>query len=300
MRTNRQLFANSNALVVFSAAARCGSFTRAGQELGMAQASVSYFIKQLEKNLGVTLFHRQHRRVELTEAGRRFYHQLATGFSIIENGLSELQQNTAANRVTISSSTAFASYWLLPRMAGFQARFPDVDLRIQTSDKDIDLVQESTSLGVLLGDGNFDKYDCELLAEEEIYAICRNDFFEHRVRPESPAQIAEYPLIHLDEPFRPRANWSDWFGYFDHDFVDYHDGLRLNDYALVIQAALENQGIALGWYHIAKRLLDSGLLVKAVPEKYVSGNGFYLIWPRNSPLSHSARIVRDWIVRQTR
>ena len=275
-------------------------FTLAGHELGMAQASVSYFIKQLEKNLGVMLFHRHHRRVELTEAGRRFYHQLAAGLSIIEHGLIELQQNSAANRVTLSSSTAFASYWLLPRMAGFQANFPDIDLRIQTSDKDVDLVQESTSLGVLLGDGNFDKYDSELLAEEEIYAICRNDFFDGHPQPVSPADIARFPLIHLDEPFRPRATWTDWFQYFHHDFTDYNDGLRLNDYALVIQAALENQGIALGWYHIASRLLDSGLLIKAVPEKYVSGNGFYLIWPRHLPLGSGTRIVRDWILRQAR
>ena len=264
----------------------------------MTQASVSYFIKQLEQYLEVKLFKREHRKVSLTDAGERFYQEVASGFSFIERGLDYLQQQVRENHVTISSSTAFASYWLLPRMIAFRKAYPEIDLRLQTSDKDINLIEESISLGIRLGQGDWEEFDCALLAHEKIYAVAISDYFQQREKPEKPKDLVKHRMIHLDEPFRPRTTWTDWFTANGVDFYDKGEGLRLNDYALVIQAALEGQGIAFGWQHIVDRLIDAGLLIKVLPNSFDTGKAFYLIWPKTKTLSPQAIKVRDWIVSQ--
>ncbi len=298
MQRIKQLLPISNSLLVFCVAARMGNFTHAGRELAMTQASVSYFIKQLEQHLGIKLFQRQHRKVTLTEEGERLYQEVVTGFSFLQRGVEFIKQKAGENHVTISSSTAFASYWLLPRMMAFRRAYPEIDLRLQTSDKDVDLIEESISLGIRHGEGEWDEYDCALLAHEQIFAIAKNDYFETRPRPEKPSDLIRHRLIHLDEPFRPRTSWQDWFSAMGVDFYDKGEGLRLNDYALVIQAALEGQGIAFGWQHIVDRLIDAGLLIKVIPESFDSGKAFYLVWPKNKTLSPEAVKVRDWIVGQ--
>ena len=298
MQNIKKLLPVSNSIMVFCSAARLSNFTHAGQELGMSQASVSYFIKQLEIYLGVTLFVRQHRKVTLTDDGERFYHEISTGMSFIQRAVETLHQKAGEQHVTISSSTAFASYWLLPRMMEFRNTYSHIDLRLQTSDKDANLIDESISLGIQLGDGNWPEYDCALLAHEEIYAIAQSNYFESRKRPNTPEGLAKHRLVHLDEPFRPRTTWTDWFFANGVEYDDNGEGLRLNDYALVIQAVLEGQGIAFGWRHIVDRLISSGLIVKVLPHSFVTGKGFYLIWPKNKTLSSQAKKVRDWIVAQ--
>ena len=217
---------------------------------------------------------------------------------MVQRGIEFIKQSTGENHVTISSSTAFASYWLLPRMMAFRKTHPEIDLRLQTSDKDVDLIDESISLGIRHGEGNWDEYDCALLAHEQIFVVAKNDYFDARPHPQKLEDLMKHRLIHLDEPFRPRTSWKDWFTANGVDFYDKGEGLRLNDYALVIQATLEGQGIAFGWQHIVDRLIAAGLLIKVVPDCFDTGQAFYLVWPKNKSLSPQALKVRDWIVDQ--
>ncbi len=300
MHNLKLLLPISNSLLVFTVAARIGNFTKTGQELGMTQASVSYFIKQLEQYLGVPLFHRQHRKVLLTDEGERLFQEVSTGFTFVQRGIEFIKQRASENHVTISSSTAFASYWLLPRMMAFRRTHPEIDLRLQTSDKDVNLIDESISLGIRHGEGDWSEYDCAELAREQIFAVAKNDYFNTRDRPQKLEDLMKHRLIHLDEPFRPRTSWKDWFAANRVDFYDKGEGLRLNDYALVIQATLEGQGIAFGWQHIVDRLIDAGLLIKVVPDSFDTGKAFYLVWPKEKSLSPEAIKVRDWIVKQIR
>ena len=265
----------------------------------MKQASVSYFIKQLEINLGVRLFHRQHRKVKLTEIGERLYQDVSAGVAFIQHGIERSQQNLVEDYVTISCSTAFASYWLLPRMMALRAKHPDIDLRIQTTDKDVELTEESITLGIRLGKGDWPKYDCIPLYKEEIYPVVRTNYFKSKQWPQNPSQLLSHPLIHLDEPYRQRLSWKDWFESINIDDSVVPEGLWLNDYSLVIQAALEGQGIALGWRHIVDQLIDSGLLMKVFDEGFVTNKSFYLIWDKNSPLNEKTMRVKHWMIEQT-
>ena len=130
-------------------------------------------------------------------------------------------------------------------------------------------------------------------------AIASPSYLAAAGRPAGAAGLAGHKLIHLEEPFRPTATWADWFQGLGVPYRDDGEGLRLNEHTLVVQAVLEGQGIALGWRHLSARLLASGLLVEAVPERLVTDRGFYVVWPRALPLSADARRVRDWLLDQS-
>jgi len=219
MNQLRQLVPNPVALYSFEAAARLGSFTRAAEELGVSQAAVSYAVRRLEDSLGTSLFLRRHRRVALTADGERFFADVAMGLAHIRGSALALQRRPADQHVTLAVSTAFANYWMVPRLAEFRARHPLIDLRLQTTDKDVEL------------------------------------------------------------PGKDRL-----------------DGLRLNDYALVIQAAIAGEGIAFGWHHIVSRLIEQGLLVRLLSASYEEGAGFHIVWPETPRLAGQAAEVRDWLI----
>jgi DNA-binding transcriptional LysR family regulator len=122
MRSLRAVLPAPSALFAFEAAARLGSFTRAASELGITQAAVSYAVKQLEARLGQPLFLRQHRRVALTEAGERFFQDVSIGLGHIRRSAETLMSRGAAGHVTLSCSTAFASWWMLPRRRWSRSR----------------------------------------------------------------------------------------------------------------------------------------------------------------------------------
>ena len=128
----RRMVSSSNALFVFEAAARSGSFTRAADELNVTQPAVSRMLSRFESYLGLRLFERGGKGAVLTPEGEVLYRRVADGFRSIEAGLREVEQLRAGKEtVTISVSSAFTTHWLMPRMDRFQRRFPAVDLRFQ-------------------------------------------------------------------------------------------------------------------------------------------------------------------------
>jgi DNA-binding transcriptional LysR family regulator len=143
----RHLLPSAGNLIVFEAAGRQLSFTRAAQELGMTQAAVSYAIRSLESQLGAMLFHSAHRAVTLTEAGRRFHADVSLGLSHIRRSAEDMQARGKPNTVTLAHRPHFASFWMLPRLQRLRDDLPDIDLRIQTADRDLDIRNENNRAG---------------------------------------------------------------------------------------------------------------------------------------------------------
>lgn len=299
MKSLRHLLPSPGALYVFEAAGRHLSFTRAADELGMSQAAVSYAIRQLEETLGVALFIRTHRRISLSEAGSRFYHDVSIGLDHIRQSAEALDAMRAARHITLSVSTAFAHYWMLPRLAKFRAENPEIDIRLQTTDKDVDLQSEGIALGVRRGSGLWPGYHYALLARERFAPVASPAYLKNHGQPDTAAALMPHRLIHLEEAYRPRPDWRTWFNAHGLDIDDSEHSLRLNDYALVIQAALAGDGIALGWRHILQPLLDQGLLVSLFPDLETDDAAFYVLWRKGEKAltPHAAR-VRDWLLLQ--
>lgn len=299
MQNLRRLLPSPSNLIVFEAAGRHASFTAAGRELGMSQAAVSYAIRGLEDQLGVLLFRRMHRRVTLTDAGRRFLDDVTLGLSHIRKSAENLREQASGGHVTLSVSTAFASFWMLPRLHKFREDLPEIDLRIQTSDRDIDLAEEEVALGIRGGSpADWPRYDNAMLAPERIQPVANAAFGKTHGNRLSPKDLTEQQLIHLEEPHRTAADWPTWFKSAGVQTAVAGRGLAINDYVLVIQAVLEGQGVALGWQHLTDRLIESGLLVHVCRHFLDTGKGFYVVWPAGSDMSPQAAKVRDWLIAQ--
>ena len=297
MQSLRSLIGSPGALYAFEAAARLGSFTAAGRELNVTQAAVSFAVKHLEEALGIALFLRNHKKIELTDVGERFYHDVAIGLAHIRRSAQELRRLRRDRHVTLSVSTGFATCWMVPRLGAFRVAHPDIELRVQTSDKDVELTAEGIDLGIRRGDGAWAMYEATLLAPEEIYPVC-SAAYRPDARPLDLLSLSKLDLIHLDEPFRPRPTWADWFFAKGFVWTDAGAGLRLNDYALVLQAALEGEGVALGWRHLVAESVRCGRLIRPIPASLVTNLGFYVVWPKRVRLSPFAVHVRDWLLTQ--
>lgn len=283
-------------LIVFDAAARHGSFTRAAEELNVQQPSVSAAIKQLEAALGVYLFRRSHRRVELTEAGERLYSDVSKALSAIEQSLDTIQKMGRAGHVTLNASSAFCYYWLVPRLHSLHDRHPRIDLRMQISNREPDPDSENIDLAIRLGNGNWPGCDAVWIADEVIFPVASPPVMAAASGLRTIPDLVNQRLIHLEEPVRIRPTWAQWFAHHGVPARDIAAGLRLNDYALVLQSAVAGEGFAFGWEHVVRGLIDQRLLTGREDWAWRTGNGFFVVWSRRRTLSADAARVRDWIV----
>ncbi len=225
-------------LVVFEAAARHLSFSRAAVGLGVSQPAVSQSIRQREEMIGARLFQRGHPSLALTEAGERFSEEVTDGLSRILAAARQIGRRAHPDRATLLVSTAFATWWMVPRLAEFRAAHPRIDLRLETVDKDIDLASAATTLAVRRGTGDWSGYGSAPIASERIVPVASRAFWARHPPIASAAELLALPLIRLDEPHRYRPGWSEILGRRGVAFRGVGDGLRLNDYALVVQAAM--------------------------------------------------------------
>ncbi len=293
-----KLLTSPRHLMVFESAARLGSFTLAAHELNVQQPAVSAAIKQMETTLGVALFNRQHRKVSLTVAGLRLFSDTERVFDQLLVSAQAVKQRTNTDYVTLNASSAFNFYWMMPRLAQLRENHPGIDLRLQTSDREPDIDAENISLAVRHGNGNWVGCESVLIAEEEIYPVTSPLALASAINLKTLPSLVHQRLIHLEEPIRERPTWQQWFKHFDVKIETAPGGLRLNDYALVLQAAIAGQGFAFGWRHLTDPLVANGTLGAKSEWAWKTGLGFYLVWSKNRPLSGDAVLTRDWISSQ--
>lgn len=262
----------------------------------MQQPSVSAAIKQLEDALGVPLFVRGHRKVELTTPGKRLFSDISRALDEIDTSVRALRQMGTADHVTFNMSSAFSYYWMMPKMRAFHGRHPDIDLRLQISDRDPDIDLENISLAIRIGDGNWPGVHAARIADEVIMPVASPQVMQAARNLRSIPNLMNERLIHLEEPIRERPNWEQWFAHHGIRDLEFRAGLRLNDYALVLQAAVAGEGFAFGWDHIVQNLIKRNLLVGRPDWAWKTGNGVFLTWSKNKPLVPQAELVRDWVI----
>lgn len=296
MRNTLKLIASPRNLFVFEAAARLASFTLAAEELGMQQPSVSASIKQLESSLEVRLFDRGHRRITLTNAGTRFYADVSQALHGIKSAVEEVHNMGRSEYVTLNSSSAFSYYWMMPKLHGLRDAYPEIDLRLQNSDREPNLDIENISIAVRLGHGDWPDCHAAKIADEIIYPVASPIVMRSAKNLRSLPNLLNERLIHLEEPVRIRPTWKQWFEHHGIDYMQVPEGMRLNDYALVLQAAQTGEGFAFGWDHIVRDLIERKLLQAREEWSWQTGRGVYLVWSNSRPLSDNALKVRDWIL----
>ena len=289
-----------NSLIAFEAAARTGSFTRAAEELKISQPAVSHAMRLLEDDLGLPLFERRHKGVQTTDAGQHLLEQVSLGLTLIDQALREVRGMTGGQQVTLAVSTATATWWLLPRIARFKQLHPAIELRCITTDTDLDLGRERIDLAITLGTGEFPQHQRWHFVDEEIFPVCSPSFLRGHSGVVDVQSLTSATLLHLEERYRPRLDWAGWLSRFGVAMDRSTKLFRFNDYSVVLQAAIEGQGVAMGWRHLVAPLITQGLLVRPVPHSVTTEQPIYLVASRRGKLRPEASHLRDWLIAEAR
>lgn len=287
------MLSSSNALFVFEAAARTGSFTRAADELNVTQPAVSRMVSRLEDHLGVKLFERGGRSAALTAEGDVLYRRVGDGFRSIETGLREVEELRAGKEtVTLSVSSAFTTHWMMPRMDRFQRAFPQVDLRFQLIAGSVRGQIENVDLGMRFIEPDGGTERGMRLMKEIMLPVCSAGY-----RDGTGDGTDGNTLIQLtDSP----NDWAQAYPPFETGRAGPPKSLIFSDYAVVVQAALLGQGIAFGWITVVSHAVLTGALVPAAPRVTRGARVCVLASPRNRVLRPVVREIRDWIIAELR
>ncbi len=280
------------ALLCFEAAARNLSFKSAASELNVTPAAVSHQIKALESELSTSLFTRQYRGVELTEAGAWLFVALQRGLESISDAVQELRGRPDAADVTIQATTAMSAFWLTPRLSAFWQSHPDIVVSQIVSD--VATTSGRPDLAIRYGTLPDDGGDHSLLFRDRILAVGAPGYAE-RQGIKTPADLLRAPLIHMSGEEARWTGWTDWFSTLG---LAAPTGRRLtvNNYMIALQLAQDSAGAVLGWEGLVHPLIEQGRLSVLVPDSIPSPESFFLTTHPRAP--EKARIFRDWLLSQ--
>ncbi|WP_086613774.1 LysR family transcriptional regulator [Acetobacter indonesiensis] len=266
---------------------RCGSFSTAALELGMTQPAVSQQIAQLEKLLGIVLFERRHRGVSATRHGQILHATTADVLTQLYTTMEMIHGSGNRETLTILTDYGFAANWLLPRLSDFEEKFPEVDVSLLTTqakrDAKIDHRNTHHDVSILFGEKP-QAHDlcCICLFQEEIVPICSTTYFKTAGPLNHSKDILKAKLLHLSGPDHQWFTWTDWFQSVDASFPLKNfskNSLSFGNYPLLLQAVLQNQGIALGWRPLIDDLIKTKQIIPLSNEPIKSKRGYFLSTP---------------------
>ena len=295
--------AHLNALRAFEASARHQSFSLAAQELNVTPAAVGQLVRTLEDWLGSPLFVRStsgRARLVTTEVAEQALPDIRAGLERLAVGLERLRSGSAGGVLTVTVSPAFAAKWLLPRIERFQAAWPETDLRLDTSLKPVDFVAQRIDVGVRYGRGQWPGLAAEKLMDEEVYPVCAPALLTTATL-QAPGDLRGQVLIHDQsvDTSTGFASWQAWLRHAGVQGVPTDRGLRINNSAAVLQAAIDGQGVALARSVMAHDDLAAGRLVRLFPQvRLESALAYYVVYRPECIAQPKVAAFRDWLLRE--
>lgn len=295
--------AHLNALRAFEASARHQSFSLAAQELNVTPAAVGQLVRTLEDWLGSPLFVRStsgRARLVTTEVAEQALPDIRAGLERLAVGLERLRSGSAGGVLTVTVSPAFAAKWLLPRIERFQAAWPETDLRLDTSLKPVDFVAQRIDVGVRYGRGLWPGLAAEKLMDEEVYPVCAPALLATATL-QAPGDLRGQVLIHDQsvDTSTGFASWQAWLRHAGVQGVPTDRGLRINNSAAVLQAAVDGQGVALARSVMAHDDLAAGRLVRLFPQvRLESALAYYVVYRPECIAQPKVAAFRDWLLRE--
>lgn len=283
------------ALRAFEAGARHLSFTQAANELCVTQAAISHQVRQLEDWLGVRLFARRGHALALTPEGAAYLPELTEALDRMAAATQRLRRPTDGPlRLTVLPS--FAMCWLVPRLGRFRALHPQVDLRLTTTAELWDFANEGFDLAIRSGLGRWQGLRVDLIARENLSPVCSPALAAGPPPLREPADLRNATLLHDT----PRSGWARWLAHAGITGVDAGTGIAFDDAGLVLQAAAEGQGIALGRLTLAAAALQAGRLVQPFETVLPNDYSYWLAYPRLVLERPEAVAFRDWLLAEAR
>lgn len=267
-----------NSLRAFEVAARRGSFVRAADELFVTPAAISHQVKQLEQHLGLELFYRKHRGLELTEAGRQLLPELTRGFGHMERGIGSLVAEGLSGILTVRVMPSFATLWLVPRLGRFLDDYPEIEVSISAELQDPDAIGTLADVGVYYGLGDYPGLVIQLLMREDIFPVCSPGLLNTKPLRRF-SDLKHHTLLHDVETNddEPTLTWRRWLRDADIRDIDPERGVKFNNSILLTEAAAHGQGIALGRTSLVEQYLQNGRLVRPLPDTRPADYAYHIV-----------------------
>ncbi len=277
----------------FLAAARAGNLSRAAESLSLTVSALSHQIRALEDRLQQRLFERGPRGIRLTADGQRLFDAVAEPFDALERAL----RPCCSRRdevLSLSLLPSMASSWLVPRLPGFLAAHPQLEINLLSGINLVDFEREANvDAAIRYGPGRWPGLTATHLFDEWIAPLASPKLVAE-FGGRKPQDLSRYPLLEDDA-----GRWPDWFAHFGGDapkrFV-----ARLDDAETLHRAAAAGMGVAMGRMTLAKPLIDAGLLVVLSPRRLKSDYAHYLVHPRRSDDHAGLMAFRTWLLEQAR
>ena len=285
------------ALRAFEVAARLSSFTRAARELHVTPAAVSHQIRGLETYLGVTLFKRTTRHLELTDQGRLAAEQLREGFELLAHGVDQLRARQTRASLVVSVTNAFATRWLVPRLGAFAARHPGIDVRLRAGGGATDFDLDEIDIAIRIGRGAFGGAVAVPLIDELVVPVASPTFIRERGLRRA-ADLAKAPLLHDNSLRRVGRSmgWPMWTRAAKVRNLDITSGMHFDDGHLVLQGAVAGYGVALGRLTYAVDDLGARRLKIPFGPLIETDLKYYLLLPEARAGEPTIDAFRAWIV----
>ena len=286
-----------SALRAFEAAARHMSFSQAADELHVTPAAISHQIHALEQDLGVKLFHRMNRSIELTVSARVLLPGLSEAFAGIQSSVRRLRAHNDTGTLTVTASPSFAAKWLVLRLHRFQEQCFEVDVRISATDNVVDLTKGDFDIAIRYGAGHYPGLEVELLLKNEVFPACSPQLLAKSPALSTPDDLPLHDLIHDQaierDPLVP--TWPMWLKAAGVKNIPAATGLSFNNMHLALDAAIAGHGVVLAQSTIAAADLAAGRLVRlfslALPDQFA----YYIVTASGALERPKVRAFRDWL-----
>lgn len=285
-----------NALRAFEAIARHLSFAKAADELHVTPAALSHQIRGLEEQLGVSLFHRRTRSIELTDAGQLLYPGLHAGFVSLRDAVARLDRAREDRILVVSATFGLTAKWLAPRIWRFLTAHPQIDARIASSMAYADFTNDGVDVAIRLSNGVHPDLHVEKLFEDSVIPVCSPRLVEQGLN--SLADLARFTLIHYDIPMSAPVPplWAEWLKMAGVEGIDPTRGLRFNIADHALDAAVAGAGVSLSYKLMASDDVHSGrLVIPFGPELPIPDRAYYFVCPRGQERRPNVRAFHDWL-----
>lgn len=290
-----------NALRAFESAGRHLSFTKAASELNVTPAAVSHHVKALEDMLQVTLFRRLTRALRLTDAGRAALPILGEGFDRLAEGVEQIRAHCDSGVLTISVSPSFGAKWLVPRLEDFRRRHPDIEIRIDGTDRLVDLASGEADVALRYGAGGYKGVQVDWLFGQINTPVCSPKLLSGTHPLTRPDDLRHHTLLHVDWK-DAEASWRMWLLAAGLNDIDPTRGPRFTMETMAVQAALDGHGVALVGDMLVADDLAAGRLVRPFDPSLSTPLGFcyYLLSPKDGAERPKIAAFREWLLKEAR
>ncbi|MBI1682414.1 LysR substrate-binding domain-containing protein [Caulobacter hibisci] len=276
-------------LVALEAAYRHQSYSRAADELHVTHGAVSQQIRKLEDELGATLFQREGNGMVPTLTARRLAEHVAEALSTLRAGVESARQ-TQHGPLVVSATAAFASRWLVTRLARLAADTGEADLQLRIEDRKADLRTDGVDIALRFGRGPWPELESIPLLGERLFPVCSPGFLEKNPISE-PADLQAVPLLR-----HTGVHWSVWFRGMGLEPPQMITGLAFDDTSVMLDAAAQGIGVALARKGLSERDLRDGRLVRPFPGEVEVETGHHVVWRADAPRLARILKVRDWLL----